>query len=537
MIRPIVRIEVYKKRISSVNQDRVYYNSTPDYVYPRDAAFLNLNATRGIEKRKDKISFNLQNHRELLDDGSFEYTLVHETPQLESKDLIKVYAWNDGDLPDVWENLTESQKTNFHIMTAYVKSYDYNSTETEGIFSITCFNRTEVLLNSFMFAPYNEGERVPVMIVDSVNKIKNYNQNDLVIAFMDYNPNGTPGEKGAYDANGNRVYYELDEDGNKVYNINGIGTPEVGYVRAYKKDAYKTDGSGELKDDYTSSVPSSLQFEKITFVETYKPFIDHLEDLSTDKYTGDTTAGVYVSYVDEHNYLHWEPKLFDVKATINEYEHTSISLSKDVDEVINAVIVNAGTDPNHNGVLALSFNASSMGLNGARWMYKGKTDIIDEIYRREKNSGDRTDDHGNLISGTDNAGNRIAENGYPESYPWIIQTSESDLYGKWSYVAGTTTVNSNDEYKNYIRRVGKRQGERKGDDIIKYSGDPRIKCKWELENGNTDFQPNQMITINIPSLNLKKTLRIMSITDTFANDWKTTLELEEDIDYNLATGA
>lgn len=537
MIQPIVRLEVYKKQNSDVDLTKIYYNNTPDYVLPLDAGFVNLQTTHSIEKRKDKISFTIFNHREFDNTGNAFYTLVNDISFLEEKDLIKVYAWNKGDFSGNFEDLNDLQKKNYHIMTAYVKSYNYNSSETVGTFSVTCFNRTEVLLNSFMFVPYNEGERVPVMIVDSINKIKNYNRNDTVTAFLDYNPNGTPGTKGAYNADGQRVYYELDGDGNKIYNTNGVGIPETGYIRAYKKDAYKNDGSGELKDVYLSSVPSNLQFPKVTFVETYKPFVEHLLDLSTSKYTEDNNAGTYINWVDENNNLHWGPKEFETNdVEIKEETVSSLTYNKDIDNVVNAVIVNAGEDPSHSGILALAFNSTSMGLNGARWAYKNKTDIADEIYRLERNSGDHVDDEGNTIPGTDNAGNEIGEDSYPSSYPWVVQTSESDKYGSWSYIAGTTEVNSNRDYRQYIRRVVKRLGEKKGEDIVKYNGEGKVKSSFELEYGTNNYSIGQMLTIYIPSLNVTKVMRVMAINHVFNNAWVTTLELEEDIDKKLITG-
>jgi len=514
MIQTIVRLEVYT--IVSGDEDTGYVYSDTPVVYD---TFTNLTATLGIEKRKDSISFSIPNIRTVNSDGTNTFTYPANL-DIDTKDLIKLYAYNTPMTGSLSDHL---------IMSAFVKSLSYDSTNGTGLFTFTCFNRAEVLLNSFMFAPYNDETQVPYMIVDSVNKIKNFNINDQVHAYKDYTGGATPGTKGAYDADGN--------------SISGF----TGYIRAYKAAAYKTDGSGELLDAFASGVPYDTDedgnylyhFQNIVYVESYKSYYSQLEELSNPDYTGDTTAGIYISYVDEDNNLHWEPKNFSSITDIYEYDHTSISIAKDNDEVVNAVITNCGTDPTEAGVLALSYNTSSMGLNGARWKYSAKTDIADEIRRKEIESGSRTLDDGTAVTGT-NDPNYIDTDNYPSDYPWTIQTTGTDTYGSWSYTAGTTTVSSDTEYKDYFRRVSKQLGERSGTDIITYSGDPLWGGTWELERGTLSYTQGQLLRLVIPSLNftetINKRLRIYTLVHNFNDSrWTTTLQIEEDPELKTVT--
>lgn len=501
MILPTVRLEIYKKIVVG---DDISYASTPDYVLD---SFTNLSTMAGIEARKDSISFSLSNERELINESYvFDYGNKFT---IDTKDLIKIYAYNSPMTGVLNDHL---------IMIAYIKSFTYDSTEAVGKFNFTCYNRSEVLLNSFMFFPYYEGNRtVPYMIVDSINKVKTYNRNDRVEAYLDYTGATNPGTKAAYSAAGTLV------------------SGYTGYIRAYKKAAYKNDGSGELLPAYTSSVPDSLKFDNATYAETYKPYLQNLETLSTPKFTGDITAGVYVNYVDNDSNLHWEPKQFNVTATVYEKDHTSMSITKDNDDIINAVILNCGTGPDETGILTLAFNASSMGLNGARWKYIARTDIADDIRKNEINSGDRVID-GEDVDGDDNIGNFIGDDNFPDAYNWNIQTTGSDSeFDSWEYEVGDAVkgiVNSNKNYKIYFRRVAGEIGKKIGDDIVKYAGQAKYSCKWELELGTLIYSANQLIAIEIPSMNFSKKLRIMSIQHTFQETWKTTLMLEEDIDYN-----
>ena len=511
MIQPVARIEIYKKiKVGDV----ISYPSTASFIIDE---FTNLKVTHGVERRKDTISFNVINHRELNDDGSYSYTYNFNT--VEHKDLIKVYLYYSPMTGVLSDHM---------VLSGYVKSYNFNSTEGTGTVNFTAFNRTELLLNSFMFTPYHEGNRnVPFMIVDSINRIRTFNLNDNIYAYKDYTGLTSPDIKGAYEADGT-VTTDVD-------------APTFGYVRAYKKDAYKTDGSGDLKDgtggdpDYTTTVPSDLLFPALPYVENYKPFIEHLIDLSTDKYTEDDTAGVYTVSVDNDNNLHWEPKNFGVPVGnyVFEGDDSSIVFNKNNDNIVNAVILNAGTDPNETGILSLAFNASSMGENGAKWKYLAKVDIADEIKKNEVKSGDHDID-GITIAGTDNVGKSIAENNYPDTYPWTIQTSGRDLFGDWEYISGTSTVLSNTAYKNYFRRVARNMGKKRGENFVKYAGGLLINGNRELENGTLAFSPNQMLNVAVSSFNTIANLRIMTVSHTLtAGRWSTILELKEDIDFNL----
>jgi len=290
------------------------------------------------------------------------------------------------------------------IMVAYVKNYQFSTGQGIGTISFDCFNRSEVLLDNFIFITENTGAKVPDMIVEAMGKIKTFNQGNVINAYKDYTGTSTPGIKGAYDENGNRVYYTI-VDGNKVHNTDGNGTPESGYIRAYKSAAYDSDGNikwSTIPDKYDDDGNHLYYFKDAVFVETYKAFSQHLDDLSTTEYTGDILVGSYITFVDDSNNIHWQPKRFitasskdsTINLVLDEYDESVVNIGKDMNNIVNAIIVNCGTDPNEMGILTFSFNATSMGKNGAKWKYIAQTDIADNVRQKELESGTWYSDDG-----------------------------------------------------------------------------------------------------------------------------------------------
>lgn len=547
MIQPIVIMEVYNKH---GNSDSGYYYELDGNPNKTLSDFKNLTIKTSSVGIKDSISFTLPNNRELNYYGN--YTFDYDSYNLNIKDLIKVYAYN-APLSNglVFSDLTEVQKQSYHLITGYVKSFSYNSTSSIGNISIQAFNRTEVLLNSFMFAPYNEPIEVSNMIVDTGKKLQTYNKNDKVYAYKDYSGLSVPGQRGAYNILGVKQTVTYRD-----------GTERLGYVKAYKEAAYDPnnkdvinpailDSNGKIIDKLDENGNSLYYQNKMQHTESYKPFMEQLGILSKPKYTGDDDAGIYIFTVSEKNDLHWGFKTYDSKGTVNESDVVSVNIKKDADEVVNAIILNCGTDPNHSGIISLSINTTSMGKYGARWAYRARNDIADNIRKKEMKSGSWKTSGDEEIIGTPNGTNNysLGDDGYPvdnntgdfpSSPEWIIQTSGSgkDLDGSsWEYVAGVSTVSSRKKYKDYLRRVALIQGRNIGDGIVKYSDEAIWSGSWDLEYGNNIYTPGDLVQIQVPSISLADTdndnlyIRIETITHNFTGDsWATILELKEDVD-------
>jgi hypothetical protein len=534
MLNTVVRLEIYKK-ISGENDYDSVFSDEPFIVHD----FSTSTVVYGIEQMKDTVKFTIPIINRVRNN-----TVINQTYNdydIEFGDLLKIYAYNYPMTGSLSDHL---------LMVAFIKNWNFSTSTGKGNISYTAYNRSEVLLNNFMFVTENEGDKVPNLIVEAINRIKTFNQSNIITAYKDYSGLSNPGARGAYDENGNRVYYTI-ENGTKIYNTSGIGTPETGYIRAYKAAAYDDDGVLLFEG---STVPTTLDddgrslyyFKDAVFVETYKAFIDHLEDLSTTKYTDDVNKGAYLYFVDDDNNLHWKPKRFvntssrdnETVLVIKEYEETSVSMSKDLNDIVNAIIINCGPDPHETGILTFAFDASSMGKNGAKWKYEAKTDISDSVRQEEIESGSWVNDEGIEQSGGDNYPKYIDNDNYPSDFPWIVQTSGTDDFGNFTYVKGVTEVDDRDEYREYFRNICKLLGKNAGEKLIDYGSQPVLKGSYELEEGSNNYVAGDVFKIEIPSIGLDNNtniyLRIMSITHEFqGGTWRTTLALEEDRDFAL----
>ena len=506
---PILRLELYKK-IGEDSLGVATYAETPVIIN----TIKSLTVSYSIGKTKDSIRFSLLNYRK-LSDGI--YSFSEAAYDFNTKDLILVYGYYypmEGVLHD------------HLLMSALVKSWGYDNTGAIGNLNVTAFNRSEVILNSMMFAPYNGGEQVPNMIVDSITKIRGFNVKYPIYAFKDYKGVTSPGTKGAYDQDNNPI------------------SGYVGYVRAYKKAAYNEDGDmifdgSSVPDEYDDAGVHKYIFEDVVFVEDYKPFYTHLDDVSGAKFTKDETAGNYIYYIDNDDNLHWLPKTFVKSGTIVEADSTSVKVSKDDDEIINALIINCGVDPNSNGILTFYIDTTSVANHGAKWKYKPMVDIADKVKEAEILSGTFTNDEdGSTITTGINHPKYIGEDSYPSSFPWTIQTSGSDTWGNWEYEANVDTVSNKGDYKNYFRRVSKTVGKNRAKKIVDLSSNPLYKISYELVPGNNNYVKGSMFTLDIPSIGLTGAtapiLRVEKITHGFKDGrWTTILDLKEDSDYNL----
>ncbi len=518
MLNTVLRLEVYEKTSGESDHDAIF--ATTPYIVED---LMTVTTMFGIEQIKDSVKFTVPIEN-IPNSIAMEYKIGDYNIKI--GDLVKLYAYNAPMTGTLEDNL---------IMITFIKNWNFSSAQGNGTVSFTTYSRSEILLNNFIFITENTGEKVPNMLVAAVTKIKSFNTVNPIIAYKDYSGLSTPGRKGAYD-----------EDG-------VIVSGKFGYIRAYKDAAYDSDGN--LLSSLTSNVPTTLDaegnslyyFDDAIFVENYKSFVDHLDDLSTTKYTGDINKGAYIYYVDNDGNLHWKPKRFVTTSSrdsgeliLNEIEGSALTLNKDMNDIVNAVIVNCGTDPNEVGVLTFAFDASSMGKNGAKWKYVGKTDIGEGVRQDEIKSGTYTLDDGQIINDGVNAPAYIGEDNYPSSYPWTIQTSGTDEFipPSFSYIGGSTEVNSASEYRKYFRDVSKALGKIAGNNIIAYGSEPIYKGSYELEIGTNDYVAGDLTKVVAPSIGILESnnikVRIMSVAHNFQGGiWSTTLDLKEDRDLEL----
>jgi len=222
--------------------------------------------------------------------------------------------------------------------------------------------------------------------------------------------------------------------------------------------------------------------KKIDYYEMDKPIYHHIEQLSTNEYTGN---GTYVYYLDSSNNFVWKLRPSDdagqETGTIEEgKDMLNIKLEKGIFNIINALIINCGTDVSGRKITTYKINSPSIGKHGFKWKYVSKTNY---------------------------ASNYIAAN----------------------------TGATDSEVRDYARREAKGWAE----DALKILGAPRYKATIEVR-GDSSYVKGDIWKIQTRDYifntgNKYYNLRMKNIRHNYSSKegWITTLELEEDEDTAL----
>jgi hypothetical protein len=222
---------------------------------------------------------------------------------------------------------------------------------------------------------------------------------------------------------------------------------------------------------------TTMQFD---YYQPYKPVFQMIEELSTNKYTGN---GSYIYYLDAGTNFVWKPRpteISDTEFLCEGLNDISIKIEKGTWDLVNAAIINAGADLNGAPVFAYAYNAASIGKVGWKWKYLTMVDIAKEFIN--KNPG---------------ANNTEVRNG--------VRTQARNL----------------------------------GNQIVLKLGTPRFKVNWEMR-GSLDYQKGDLYKLVVPSIgwtsDFNQQLRLTDIKHTFnTKGWITDLSFEEDEDAALAT--
>jgi len=263
-------------------------------------------------------------------------------------------------------------------------------------------------------------------------------------------------------------------------------------------------------------------FPDTTYVEVYKPAIECLEEISSDKYTHD---GNYISYITVENgvrYLRWKPKGMTVSSTITEgTQPTSIKIGRPQDEIINAVIFNSGKDCYNHGIYYIRYDVLSIGASGGKWKYVNIGKLAPQLIQQEFEA-DRTK------WTTDSQGNRT-EN-FPTSYTYTMQFKERDSNTGLSL--GTVYTVANDaEFNQAIRTEAKWAGYERAGFLLDLWSNPRFKATVTLPRPTPQtYNKGDLINLNLNRFIFNNfvnpyKLRLKGITHKF---WDTDLTLEED---------
>lgn len=381
-------------------------------------------------------------------------------------DKISIYAYYEDDF--LGYKIDGFPDSSHLIISGFIKDIDYNVSRNDAKFKIQGTNKTDTAMNIMVPATFAEKtQNVSQIVINLVSKA-----------------NATAGK-------GREITASL-ATGSVV---NGVWTRTGGgYIWPNKQNGDS--------------------FPNVTYVKDYQYLINHLGKLAATDKTEDNISGTYLVYIDENNELHFEPKKLVADYTFDEYsDDVSILAKEDSTEgMVNVALVNAGQDPRGNGIMTLSYNLKSVAENGAKWKYYTEGDIAAAFQKKEEEN-------------SYNAGS-INLDRFPSSYPWIVANTGSFEDSEW--IAGTTTVANDSEYKDYIRGISRQIGKETGDLITSVFGNSRDSGKWEPELGTTVYRPNDLIDVQLYSIDYIKKLRVKTVSHSFNDGWMTEITLEED---------
>ena len=504
------------------------YNTIPSHI----TSFTAVNISYGYKDKRDTFKLSLLPTKSF---NSVTQSDIYEIPNIDNNDIINIYTYYEDDPTIVWDTdgVTVKNLNDFLLFNGVVDKFSYSSNQGVYSLSVTGNNRTEILLNSMVFFQYSS-MIVPNMIVENAGKFRSMNKNKALFMFKDYKGDGTDvvgSDPQAYSPLNVNYYNRL------IPGYEDWGLVPRGGIRAYKKIAYEYDsvnGFWKLKSDIDLNEKDSdgnyvYQFPKLQYYETYKTLYSHLDVLSGPSYTYDRLAGAYITYVTNNNVLHWEPKKTIVDRLALESETSTTTVNREIRDVINAIIINVGNDVKHRGILALSYNTTSMMKYGAKWKYITRTNISEQVKNDQKiKSGVSYNDKDN----------------FPESYPVYVQVpGESSILDSdtgspiWSYPLGAS-INSDLEFNDYIRKVSREMGKDYGRDYTAHNSNPRFFINMKLDEGSNEFRVGDFIEVEVPSLNWEGLesikLRVQEIKHSIdSNGWGTQLVLEEDTEDTL----
>jgi len=274
----------------------------------------------------------------------------------------------------------------------------------------------------------------------------------------------------------------------------------------------------------TTKRDGTTAFEDKAYTCSYKPAVEIIEDLSTNKYTGDGTYIFKVGYnPTESRYdFYWYAKETDTTDSLTEGTDIihEINLKQSNEGIINAVIYHVGTDCNNNPRDFLAYDPTRQVADGASWRYY--TETGDQIQALIENEWEN-----NTASfATDSGGNRTSN--YPTAYDngggkWTFQFDTRDDSGVPTGTKAEAT--DADDYNDAIVEEAKWAGR----DIVMKVIDRWGESKWSgsitIPQSNS-YTEGQLLKLTSESYNLSEyPLRVEEINQTI---WDTTLKVKED---------
>jgi len=274
-------------------------------------------------------------------------------------------------------------------------------------------------------------------------------------------------------------------------------------------------GNATKKSDNTD-------FSDIQYYSSYRPALEIIEEVSSDRYTKDGAYYFYVQYngTDDRHEFHWsykDPSADSSKSLAEGSDNIKkIKVYKDDNEVVNTVIYNVGVDCYGTPQEFLNHAQVSVGSKIAKWKYVLETNhIISDLINQEFEENRAL---------WDTAADGTRTSNFPnDTSSWTFQFETRNDDGTLTGTKATAT--SDKTFNDAIVEEARWRGKEATDRILEMFQAPRIKAEVTLPF-TTNWTLGDLIPVTSETFNLNKyPLRIVEIKHT---DTDTILYLEED---------
>ena len=478
--------------------------------------FYNIKVSKGIGKKKDIFSFNIENSNKKLFETYFsgDGTTTNFT--------LKYY-------PIPSDHLTGNNQKFF----VYLKSGS-NWVQQEYSTDYTISGSSLIFTTVPSSGSQNIKVEYPVLETDDIIRIYRFKNTDsyTINDILDEGTIVTPAANLSSDSN------TLTIDGESFISI------LLNALAFVQQDESATKKSHEIIQDVINQVNEYNQDRELIWVTgnfqssqninyniSYKSAIEIIDELSTSEFNYDSNGNqvdcIFYVLFDGTNYnFYYKQNPTTTDLTLNESDKSIISIKskKSMEDVTNCAIFNAGTDCEGNAMEFPIFDFSATG--GGRWIYITKTNTIGEsLINQEFLAHQSVWDY----QDTPSAG-KVRTSNYPNNYTGY-ETVFFDRNGDGTLKTTKVQPSNDQDFNNAIWNESYWRGLKKARDLLSKNNSPRYSLVISLDYGNdtntNSYTLGNIYELNVPSFGLyNEKLRLEQID--YA-DHLTILYLKEDL--------
>lgn len=296
-------------------------------------------------------------------------------------------------------------------------------------------------------------------------------------------------------------------------------------LKVYWYDASSPDAKGTAANGVTT--------KQLNYFKDFTPVLEMIQELSNPEYSGDGFFYYYVEYdpLNDKNYFYWRQRTDADAVSLSEGEWEELTFQHQTYDLVNALIVNTGSDPDFGGMKTIAIDASSMIAHGAQWKYEPMNDISKNFLDAQRASA----------GWTAAASSRYPDPGdYPYTSAVPTTTTFENAHGSSPWSPGSFPISTTDaQFKLFMRHECKAQGKQKGNDLIAFRSQPTYRFKTKLTGAEfqSSFTKGGVVNLTFNNNVIRKNyvntntilVRVHGIQHSFSKTgWVINLDLRED---------